>query len=129
MLNDPLANTLSNILNHEKVGKREIIVNPVSKVILKVFEIMKNQGYLGEYETLSEGRGKVLKLHLLGKINKVGVIKPRFAIKKDEFSDFEKRFLPARNVGIMLVSTPKGIMTHTQAKEKGYGGKLICYCY
>ena len=129
MLNDPLANALSTILNHEKIGKKEVYINPISKLILKVFGILQEQRYVGSYEIVSEGKGKLLKLHLLGKVNQCGVIKPRFAIKKDGYQRFEKRFLPARNVGIILISTPKGIMTHTEAKKKGYGGKLLCYCY
>ena len=129
MLNDPLANALSTILNHERIGKKEVMINPVSKLILKVLEMLQEQRYIGSTELLSEGKGKLLKIHLIGKINQCGVIKPRFAIKKEDYTRFEKRFLPARNVGIMLLSTPKGIMTHTEAKKKGHGGKLICYCY
>ncbi|MBS3176143.1 30S ribosomal protein S8 [Candidatus Woesearchaeota archaeon] len=129
MLNDPLANALSNILNHEKIGRDAVLINPLSGVVAKVLDILNQEGYVGKYEIVSEGKGKLIKLHLLGHINKCGVIKPRFGVKKGEFERFEKRFLPARNIGIMLISTPKGIMTHSEAKKKGQGGKLICYCY
>ena len=129
MLNDSLANALSTILNYEKNGKKEVTINPVSKTITKILMLMNEEGYVGSYEILSKGKGGLLKLNLLGRVNDCGVIKPRFAIKKTEFQRFEKRFLPARNIGIMIISTPQGIMTHTEAKKKGHGGKLLAYIY
>jgi small subunit ribosomal protein S8 len=56
-------------------------------------------------------------------------VKPRYQIKKDEFERFEKRFLPARGFGIIIISTVKGLMTHEQAKQLNLGGTLISYCY
>jgi small subunit ribosomal protein S8 len=47
----------------------------------------------------------------------------------DEYEKFEKRFLPAKGVGVLIVSTIKGIMTHEEAKGKTLGGRLIAYCY
>ncbi|MBW2970218.1 30S ribosomal protein S8 [Candidatus Woesearchaeota archaeon] len=129
MLNDPLANVMSAIITHEKRGKKEFIVHPVSKTIRRILTIMQERGYVGALEEVSEGRGGFAKLNLLGNVNKCGVIKPRFAVKTFEFQKFEKRYLPANGVGILLVSTPKGIMTHDQAREKGTGGRLIAYCY
>ena len=66
---------------------------------------------------------------LEGNINKCGVIKPRHAVKKDEFEKFEKRYLPAKNFGILILTTPEGIMTHHDAKERGIGGRLLAYMY
>ncbi|MDZ4226799.1 MAG: 30S ribosomal protein S8, partial [Candidatus Pacearchaeota archaeon] len=60
---------------------------------------------------------------------KCGVVKPRFPVKLDEFEKFEKRYLPAKNFGIIIVSTSNGIMTHIEAKEKKLGGRLIAYIY
>ena len=59
-----------------------------------------------------------LKLNLLGNINKCGVIKPRYSVKNDEFEKFEERYLLARGMGILIVSTPEGIIVHHDAKEK-----------
>ena len=76
-----------------------------------------------------DSKGNILKLHLLGKINKCAVIKPRFIVGKDDYEKYEKRFLPARNMGFMIVTTSSGVMTHDEAKKKGIGGKLVAYCY
>jgi small subunit ribosomal protein S8 len=129
MLNDPLANAMSGILNYDKVGKKEYLVHPASKVIMRVLTIMNEQGYIGSTDVVTDARGGVLKIHLLGNLNKCGVIKPRFAITMDEYEKFEKRFLPAKGVGVLIVSTINGIMTHEEAKGKTLGGRLIAYCY
>ena len=60
---------------------------------------------------------------------KCGAIKPNFSVKKDGFEKFEKRYLPAKDFGVLIVSTSQGIMTHVEAKEKKLGGKLIAYVY
>jgi len=129
MLNDPIANMMSAILSYEKVGKKEILINPLSKLGKRVLTIMHERGYLGSIEDISDARGAIVKLNLLGNINKCGVIKPRFALKADQFIKFEKRYLPAAGVGILIMSTSQGIMTHEEAREKGIGGRLIAYCY
>ena len=129
MLNDPLSNVLSCIQNNEKIGKKTVLVKPVSKIIKKVLTIMKNENYIGDFKTIIESRGGVIKINLLGNINKCGVIKPRYNIKKKNIEKFEKRYLPAKDFGIIIISTSKGIIIHKESKEKGIGGKLIAYCY
>ncbi|MBU0457110.1 MAG: 30S ribosomal protein S8 [Nanoarchaeota archaeon] len=129
MLNDPLAAALTKVFNAEKVGKREVVIKPASKMIKKIFSLMNEYNYIGMFEEIDDGKSKLLKINLLGNINKCGVIKPRFSTKKDNFEKWEKRYLPAKDFGIILVSTPKGIVTHNSAKENGTGGRLLAYCY
>jgi small subunit ribosomal protein S8 len=129
MLNDPLANVLSYINNHEKLGRKEITVMNNSKFIKKVLAILNEHNYVGEHNDIEDGKGALLHINLLGNINKIGVIKPRFNVNKAGYEKFEKRFLPAKDFGIIIVSTSQGLMTHMQAKEKGLGGRLIAYCY
>ena len=88
----------------------------------------KNLGFIPN-EEIEDSKGNLLKINLLGKINKVNVIRPQFQIKLDEIEKFEKRYLPAKDFGVIIISTNKGLMTHTEAKEKQIGGKLIAYCY
>ncbi|MDD5418213.1 MAG: 30S ribosomal protein S8 [Candidatus Nanoarchaeia archaeon] len=129
MLMDTLADALSQILNAEKVGKSEVNIMPVSKIMVNVIKMMKDRGYLGDYEIIDNKKGRILKLKLVGKINKCGVIKPRFSVKLSTYEKYEKRYLPAKDFGILIVSTPKGLMTHLEAKSKSVGGKLIAYVY
>lgn len=129
MLNDTLANALSIIYNAEKIGKKECIIKPSSKIIKKIFKIMQDKQYLGEYKIIESRQGESIELTLINKINKCGVIKPRYPLKQEDFEKFEKRYLPAKDFGILIVSTSQGIMTHYEAKEKKIGGKLIAYIY
>src|SRR3989344_1436358 len=125
MLNDPLAAAMTKILNAERVGKREVSVKPASKIFKRVLTIMNDLRYIGSFEEIADGKGGQIKINLLGSINKCGVIKPRFASKNTEFEKWEKRYLPAKDFGIIVVSTPLGIMTHIEAKEKNTGGRLL----
>ncbi len=129
MLNDPLSNALSKIFNAEKAGKKVCIIKPSSKVIKNVLDLMNINGYIGTYEEVEDIKGNYLKLNLLGNINRCGAIKPRYAVSKDNFEKFEKRYLPAKGFGMILISTNQGLLTHEDAQNKKIGGKLIAYCY
>lgn len=129
MLNDPLANIMSLILNNELKGKSECMIKPVSKIIKEVLRVMKDNGYVGGFKEIEDSKGNYIKLNLIGSINKCGVIKPRYSVKNREFEKFERRYLPAKDLGILFVSTPKGIMTHYESKSKRTGGRLLAYCY
>ena len=126
---DPLADALSAINNAEKVGKREIVVYPASKLLLRVLEIFKEKGYIKGYEYIDDGREGMVKVFLAGRIVKTGAIKPRFPVSKDEWTKWEQRYLPARGIGMLIVSTSQGLITNEEAKKRGIGGRLIAYVY
>ncbi len=128
-LNDTLANTFAKMLNAENAKKTEVLVGPRSLFAMKVLSILQGLRYIGDVTPLENGKGGLIKINLLGNINKCGVIKPRFSIKKDGYKKYEKRFLPAKDFGVLIVSTSQGLMTHQEAKEKNTGGKLVAYCY
>jgi len=129
MLNDPLANVLSKIMNAEKVGIKKIKIKPASKLIKEVLKIMNEEGYAGSFNETEDKKGNILTINLLGNINKCNVIKPRYPVKSEDYEKYEKRYLPAKDFGVLIVSTTKGIMTHNQAKEKNLGGKLLVFVY
>ena len=126
---DIIADALTRIKNAEHTGKRYVEVTPVSNLLKGILSLMKKDGYIGEYEIIDNGKGGIAKIKLLGKINSCGAIKPRFSITKYGFEKFEKRYLPAKNFGLLILSTSKGIMTHEEAKKKGIGGVLLAYVW
>jgi len=128
-LNDSLANALSHILNCEGKGKSICIIKNSSKMIKKVLSIMKDKHYIGTFKEIKTDKGELLEINLIGAINKCNVIKPKYSVKKNDFEKFEKRFLPAKDMGIIIISTPKGLMTHQEAFNKNIGGRLIAYIY
>lgn len=129
MARDVLAYTLTMIRNADKIGKSTCTVKPVSELIKEVLKLMNAEGYIGEFESVNDGKGGILTVTLVGKVNKCGAIKPRFSVSWDEFEKFEKRYLPAKGFGLLIVSTTKGIMTHEQAKKLKTGGQLLAYVY
>ncbi|MBI2666982.1 30S ribosomal protein S8 [Candidatus Woesearchaeota archaeon] len=129
MFNDPLAAALAKIMNAERVGKKEVEIKPASTLMKRILGLLQEHQYLGSCELVEDGKGGVLKVNLLGNVNKCGVVKPRFSTKHTTFEKWEKRYLPAKDFGLLVVSTPKGIMTNMQAKQERTGGKLLAYCY
>ena len=128
MKQDILADTLSVIKNAERVGKSECITH-ASKVVKSVLQVLQDHGYIGSYEFVDNGRGGKFKIELKGKVIDCNVVKPRFSVKTDDFEKWEKRFLPAREYGLLILTTPKGIIDHKKAKEINVGGKLIAFVY
>ncbi len=129
---DTLANALAAIYNAEMRAKSEVLIWPASKLIANVLRVMQREGYIGEFEYIDDGRWGKIKVQLLGRINKTGVIKPRFSVK---YRDLEKmphwlrKYLPSRDIGILILSTPHGIMSHREALEKKTGGVLLAFVY
>jgi small subunit ribosomal protein S8 len=126
---DTLTNGLTTVINNEMRNKRECIISPASKLLGRILRIIQLNGYIGEFEFIDDGRSGKFKIQLLGRINKCGAIKPRFSVKADEFEEWEKKFLPSRDVGILVVSTPNGVLSHKEAREKRIGGKLLAFVY
>ncbi len=128
-LNDTVANALSKMNQYEELGRSECTISPSSRLITDILGILKKFKYIKGYNKVKDGQKESIVVQLTGAINECGVIKPRFSIKKEEFTRFEKRFLPSRDMGIIIISTVEGLTDHHKAKEKKIGGKLIAFCY
>lgn len=129
MLNDPLADALSAMKNAETKGKTKCIIKPSSKLIGRILSLLKEKGYVGNFEFVDDGKAGIYQVELIGNINNCGVIKPRYPIKKDELEKWEGRYLPARDFGILVLTTTNGIISQYEARDKGIGGKLLAYVY
>jgi small subunit ribosomal protein S8 len=127
--NDPFANALSGVNNAESVGQLTHTVTPASNEIGAVLEVFYDRGYIGGFEYQEDGKAGTFEVELKGAINECGPVKPRYSAGVDEFEDWEKRYLPARDYGTLVVTTSHGIMSHYEAREKGIGGQIIAYVY
>jgi small subunit ribosomal protein S8 len=128
-MNNPLAAVLSNIQNAQRLGRAEITTLSNSKVIRAVLAILQENGYIAGFSETNDRKGNLLSVRLSGQLNKTGVVTPNFTVTAANFEMFEQRYLPAKDFGVLIVTTSKGIMTHKQAKEQGLGGKLLAYAY
>ncbi len=129
MLNDPLANALSTIKNAETKGTVTCMIRPSSKLIGGILNLLKEKGYVGNFEFIQDGKAGVFQVELVGMINNCGVIKPRYPIKRDDLDKWESRYLPARDFGLLVLTTTEGIISNAEARKKGIGGKLLAYIY
>ena len=129
MQHDPLVDVMTGLKNAEQSGKHTFEAKPSSKLIGRVLNVMQSFGYIKQFEYIENGRGGSFNVTLLGAINQCGAIRPRFAVRKEGFEKFESRYLPAKDFGIIIVTTTRGVMTHQQAKEEGIGGKLLAYVF
>jgi len=129
---DTLANAMAAITNAEMRRKKEVVIWPASKLIIRVLRVMQRHGYIGEFEYIDDGRWGKIVVQLLGRINKAGAIKPRWPVKyRDliEMPPWLRRFVPSRDIGIIILSTPQGVMSHKEAIERHTGGVLLAYVY
>ena len=128
-VNDPIVDALTKIRNAEAASKAECLLKPASKFLGEVLRVAKENNYIEAF-TQDDTKGIITyKVTLNGKLNVFKAIKPRYAVKRNSYEKYEKRYLPARDVGCLVVSTPIGVMTHKQAKEKGLGGRLVAFIY
>ncbi len=125
---DHLSNALNSMKVHEMEGIAKCKVT-ASKMIKNILDILKVEGYVKEYSEVQERGSKYYNIQLDGRINNCGTIKPRFPVKRHEWSRVEQKYIPAIGVGLLIVSTSKGIMTNNAAQELKVGGRLIAYVY
>ncbi len=126
MSQDTVADAL-NMIKNAKMAKRESIeVMRMSNLLIEVLKIMKQKNAIKKYKINPKEKSVEI---TLGEISECKAIKPRFTVQKDEIEKYERRYLPARGIGTIIISTNKGLMTHEEAQEEGIGGSLIAYFY
>ena len=129
---DTLANAMAAIMNAEMRAKPEVVIMPASKLIAAVLRVMQREGYIGEFEYIDDGRWGKIRVKLLGRINKCGVIKPRLPVKYRDLvrmPEWLRKYLPSRDIGILILSTNQGVMSHKEAIARRIGGILLAYVY
>ena len=125
---DLLADALNTLKTHEMAGKPDCEVKP-SKMVRETLKILQSKGYIGDFEYIDEGTTGHFRVKLMGRINQCGAIKPRFPAKKTEWNEWEQKFIPGVGFGLLIVSTPQGLMTNEDAKTSQTGGRLIAFVY
>lgn len=125
MSQDIVSDGLNQIMNAKMVEKRSLSISRHSKLLLNVFEMMKNLGHIN-YEINKETGNVDVKIL---KLNKCHSVKPRYYVKTDEIEKYLRRFLPSRNFGVLVISTNKGLISHIDAINQKIGGSIIAYFY
>ncbi|MCJ1308546.1 40S ribosomal protein S22 [Agyrium rufum] len=124
-----LNDALKSINNAEKAGKRQVMIRPSSKVIIKFLQVMQKHGYIGEFEEVDDHRSGKIVIQLNGRLNKTGVISPRYNVRITDFEKWVVKLLPSRQFGYIVLTTSSGIMDHEEARRKHVAGKIIGFFY
>src|SRR2546423_10866513 len=86
-------------------------------------------GYIGEFEEIDDHRSGKIVIQLNGRLNKCGVISPRFNVRLPELEKWVNQLLPARSIGYVVLTTSAGIMDHEGARRKHVSGKILGFFY
>jgi len=126
MSQDIVADGLNQIRNAKRARKEELNVKRISNLFIEVLKIMKQKGAIKKYKINAKDKSVDI---TLGEFHDCKSVKPRFTVKQDWVEKYRRRYLPARGIGTLIVSTSKGLMTHDEAQEENIGGCLIGYFY
>ena len=132
MVNDTISDMLTRIRNANMV-KHQIVQIPSTKMSVAIAEILKQEGFIEDFESYSENNKKYLLISLkyIGK-SRQSVISTIKRISKPGLRVYKNsKELPRvlDNLGIAIISTSKGVMTNLKAKELGIGGEVLCYIW
>lgn len=126
MSQDVVADAMNMMKNAKRAGKETIVVKRVSNLLIEVLKIMKQKDAVKKYKINMKDKSVEI---ALGDFFDCKAIKPRFTVKADQIEKYRRRYLPARNIGTLILTTNKGLITHEEAQEKNIGGSLIAYFY
>jgi small subunit ribosomal protein S8 len=128
MLTDPIGDMLTRIRNAIMAKKKEVVVEPASKLKMAILDVLKREGYIEGYKIEGEGVKKKIIVYLKyyqGKpviqvIERVSKPERRIYVGVDEIPKVYN------GLGIAILSTSKGVLSDREAKKLRVGGELIC---
>ena len=124
MSQDIVSDALNQMMNALRAKHSSVTVKRHSKLLLSVLAIAKLKGYVRNYKV--DGNSLTVEF---GKLNGCNSIKPRFMVDVPAIDRYVARYLPAKHLGILIISTSQGLMTHQTAQDKNIGGSLIAYMF
>lgn len=130
VMTDSIADMLTRIRNANQ-AKHEVVEMPASRIKLEVLAVLKNEGYISEYEKIEDGKQGVIKV-TLKYINKERVIKGLMRISKPGLRVYAKsNALPKvlNGLGVAIISTSNGVMTDREARKQKLGGEVIAFVW
>ena len=131
MNTDPIADMLTRIRNANTVGHPTVEM-PSSKLKVQLAKLLKEEGYITDYEVKEVGKFKVLSITLKYDAKNKPIITKLERISKPGLRSYSKaKNLPKvlGGMGIAVVSTSKGLLTDRKARKENIGGEVLCYVY
>ena len=131
VMTNPIADFLTRIRNANMVMHEKVEI-PASKTKIALVEILKNEGFIKDYEQIEDGKQGIIRVYLKYGPNREKVISGLKRISKPGLKVYcKKDEIPKvlGGLGIAVISTSKGIMTDKEARKLGLGGEVICYVW
>ena len=130
-MTDPIADMLTRIRNANTVG-HETVEIPASKMKKSIAEILKEEGYIEDFDIIDDNKQGIIKITMKYGANKEKVITGIKKISKPGLKVYAKANDVPRvlgGLGIAIISTSKGVVSDKQARKMGVGGEVICYVW
>lgn len=130
-ISDPIADMLTRIRNAASV-RHDVVMMPSSKIKLAVAKILKEEGYINDYEVVRGKPHRVIKIYLRYTDKSQPIFMGLERVSKPGLRVYVQRKEIPRvygGLGIAIISTPGGVMTGKQAWRRGVGGELLCYVW
>ena len=129
-MTDPISDLLTRIRNGQQVKKASITC-PSSNIKLAILKVMKEEGYIRDFNLSEDTKGKVVQISLKY-FHGEPVIKEIVRISKPGlrvYSSVKNMPVYKNNMGVSIISTSRGVMTNFKAKEINIGGEVLCRIY
>ncbi len=130
-MTDPIADMLTRIRNANVAGHKTVEI-PASKMKKAIAEILKEEGYITDYEVIEDGKQGTIKVTMKYAAGKERVISGLKKISKPGLKVYAKKDDVPKvlgGLGIAIISTSSGIITDKKARALGVGGEVICYVW
>ena len=131
MITDPIADMLTRIRN-AVVARHDFVLVPSSRMKLAIAKILREEGFIMDYEVLKGKPQRIIKIHLKYMDKKEPVLTGLQRVSKPGLRVYVQRSEIPRvygGLGIAMLSTPKGVITGEQAWRQNVGGELLCYIW
>ena len=128
---DPIADMLTRVRNAVMVRHDSVLV-PSSKTKLAIANILKEEGFINDYEVVRDKTHRVIKIYLKYRDRNDPVISGLERVSKPGLRVYvQNKEIPRvyGGLGIAILSTPEGVITGQQAWRRGVGGELLCYIW
>ena len=127
-VNDPISDMLTRIRNAGMARKPEVLM-PSTKVLVAIAKVLKDEGYIGEFEVIEQDPQNKLRIELRYGADKKHSIREIRRVSKPGLRVYAGKDAIPRvksGLGIAIVSTPQGVLTGYEARRRGIGGEVLC---
>ncbi|CAB4277940.1 unnamed protein product [Prunus armeniaca] len=119
-----LNNALRTIVNAERRGKATVELQPISTVMSSFLKIMKNRGYIKDFQVFDPHRVGKITVQLQGRVNDCRALTYRQDVKAKDIEEYKMQKLPTRQWGYVVITTPEGVLDHEEAVKRNVGGQI-----